>query len=372
MPDVRESRTMIRLAGAALALALAACSPEYGDAYLSAIAAGQRALHAGRYVEAANAYEDASGRAKRVKDRDEALFMKARALERGGRFGEARAAYQRLRATSPDGPRAGRAAFDLAELEIRHGDAAAGWRMLDETIRAYPQHGVTRLAIRRIVEHEEERGGEAAVMAWLDARAPAFKGTDQEEVFAYERARSLRRAGRKQEAHDLCVATATRWAYPRGSFTADTLWDAAEIDRELGRPAEAIDHLKLLVSHRERADTTGSYERPRYIYAQLRIAEIYRDDLKDHASARRELHRVYTDYKLSIRRDDALWEEARLAREDGDREVACDLTARLVKEFPLSRYAGCARELCPSAPAGKRECARYVKRELGVPDPPDE
>ena len=359
---------MRRVAALVWLALLFGCSPEYGQAYLVAIATGQRALHAGRYDDAAVAFEDATAKALRVKDRDEALFMKARARERAKRWREARAEYERLRSTSPRGPRAARALFGIAELEIKHGDAAVGWKVLDDAIRAYPQHGITRLAIRRFVDREKDRSGEGAVLAWLDAHRAAFKGTDQEEVIAYETAASLQRGGRKQEAHDAFLATAARWPYPRGGFTTDALWEAAVIDEELGRHAEAIAHLRKLVDPRERADTTGSYERPRYIVAQLRIAEIFRDKLKDNASARREFHRVYTDYKLSIKRDDALWSEARLAHQDGDRDAACSLTALIVEEFPLSRYASCARELCPGAPAAKRACAGYIRRELGKGD----
>ena len=46
------------------------------------------------------------------------------------------------------------------------------------------------------------------------------------------------------------------------------------------------------------------------------MGEIYRDGLRDHASARREFRRLYTDFTTSILRDDALWAEARLAKLD--------------------------------------------------------
>ena len=109
----------------------------------------------------------------------------------------------------------------------------------------------------------------------------------------------------------------------------------------------------------------GSYERPRYPAAQLHIAELYRDKLHDHAAARREFERLYERHRNSTKRDDAVWAEARLAREDGDLGVACELAERLVKEFPDSRYSRCAKAVCPSAPAGKKECPEYVLREVG-------
>jgi tetratricopeptide (TPR) repeat protein len=358
-----------RLAAAALCLLASGCyfsafNPSWGEPYLVAFAAGERAYHAGRYEEAARSFGEAAGKAKRVKDRDEALFMIARCLERSSRFREAIAAYERILKESPDGPRAGRAAFDIADVEIDHGDAAVGWRKLEEAARKSPQHGVARLAIRRLVEHQQEQGGEAAVMAWLDANRAAFRGTDQEEVIAYETASSLARAGRKQEAHDAFLVIARRWRYPHGGFFTDALWEAAALDEDAGRFAEAIEHLREMLAVREKADTTGSYERPRYQSAQLRIAELYRDKLRDRAAARREFHHLYRDFKTSRLRDDALWAEALLAREDRDATAACDLASELVKELPESRYASCARLLCPTAPAGKKECAEYIRRSV--------
>src|SRR5690242_1513636 len=112
---------------AALGIALG-CAPAYGDAYTAAFAKGERELHAGRYEEAARAFDDAAGKARRVKDRDEAIFLVARAQEKSGRWTDARATYERLRKTSPDGPRAGRAMFVIADIEIDHGDAEKGWK----------------------------------------------------------------------------------------------------------------------------------------------------------------------------------------------------------------------------------------------------
>jgi hypothetical protein len=90
---------------------------------------------------------------------------------------------------------------------------------------------------------------------------------------------------------------------------------------------------------------------------------IYRDKLKDHAAARRELRKVYADHTTSILRDDALWAEALLLRDDRDQDGACAAMEKLVRELPDSRYASCAREVCPSAPPAKRACRDYIVRE---------
>jgi tetratricopeptide (TPR) repeat protein len=215
-----------------------------------------------------------------------------------------------------------------------------------------------------MVQHAQDVGGEAAVLAWLDAHEAIFRDTEQDEVISYERALSLERAGRRKEAHDLFLASARRHPYPFGGLTDDSFWRAAAIDDEDGRYDEAIAHLRELLSSREPSGGMASYERPRYSDAQLRIAEIYRDRLKDHASARRELHKLYALHTTTLKRDDALWAEARLARDDGDAAEACSLSKRLADEFPESRYVPCAHELCPTVPTAKRACADYLLRQI--------
>ena len=345
-------------------LALAAgCAPERGDAYLAAFATGERAFHSGRWDEAAAAWDGAAGKALRVKDRDEARFLEARAFERAERWAEARSTLQRLAADSATGPRTGRAFFDLALLEIAHGDADKGWKMLDDALCRFPAHGLARPAVRRLVQHAEDTGGEPAVMAFLDAHE-VLRGTELDEVLAYERALSLERAGRRKEAHDAFLASARRHPYPFGGLTDDAFWHAATLDDEDGRYDEAIAHLRELLSSREPSGAWSSYERPRYSQAQLRIAEIYRDRLGDRAAARREFDRLYALHTTTVKRDGAVWAEARLALEDGDTATACALARRLLDEFSDSRYVPCAHEICATAPRAKRECADYILRDL--------
>jgi hypothetical protein len=42
----------------------------------------------------------------------------------------------------------------------------------------------------------------------------------------------------------------------------------------------------------------------------------------------------------------------------------------LVKQFPDSRYAACAHEMCTKiAPVAQRQCAAYIERDLRQPAP---
>ncbi|WP_437915688.1 tetratricopeptide repeat protein [Sorangium sp. So ce302] len=352
----------------AVAIAIAAllgpaCAPVRGDAYLTAMTAGERAYHAGRYREAARSFDDAASQALRVKDRDEARLMQARSFERAESWGEARASYERLLADSPRGPRSERAEFELADLAIEHGDADAGYAMLLAATLRRPSHGLARNALKRLIQREEDRAGAAGALAWLRQHGPALRGTELDQDVAYNTALLLERSGDREAALRALVAAARAHPYPVGSLTDDALFHAAELAASLGRPEEAIGYLREMLSAREPA-VTGSYDREKFDDAQLEIARLYRDALGDRAAARRELRKLYTDHPASILRDDALWAEAKLWREEGRSKEACATAARIVRELPESRYVRCAHAICPSLPAAPRPCADYILREL--------
>ena len=89
-----------------------------------------------------------------------------------------------------------------------------------------------------------------------------------------------------------------------------------------------------MLAERESSFMMGSYERPRYEPAMIRLCALARDALHDRAKARACFDRVYRELTTSELRDDALWEEARLAREDGDAPASCAGLDRLVRELP--------------------------------------
>jgi tetratricopeptide (TPR) repeat protein len=365
---MKRSRGVITLACAIGALN--ACAPAYSPQFLDAMAAGSRAYHAGRYLEAAGFYDRAAKDAARVKDRDEALFLEARTFERAERFADAKKTYERIIATSKDGPRTIRAEFDIAELEIAHGDVERGYGLLDAAMRKHTEHGLARPALRRLAERAGEQGGYAGELSYLRARQAELEPTELDQTLAYEIAMTLDRSGNAQAAHDAFVATAKKHPYPKGGLTDDAWFRAAKIDEDKGRFDEALDHLTTLLANRETADTMGSYERPRYSPAQQEIALIYRDHLKDHKKARAAFHALYATHPTSILRDDALWEEAKLAKQDGDASDACSLVDLLARSFPDSRYAPCGALLCehpaPTKPeTAKRACADYLARDFG-------
>ena len=92
----------------------------------------------------------------------------------------------------------------------------------------------------------------------------------------------------------------------------------------------------------------------------------------DHARARDAFHRLYADFTHSTKRDDALWLEASLWREDGDAQTACSRLATLVRDFPSSRYVPCAARECAGITPGEggkapSECHAYLMRSPSTP-----
>lgn len=366
----RGSSWPARLARGAAALALAlvagACGPAWGDSYLDAMAAGQRAYHAGRYAEAEAHYAEAVRAAQRLKDRDEAMLLVARMQERAGHLDEARGSYERIAAAVPPGPRRVRAAIAAAQILIEQGHEPEGYTRLLAIAKESPEHGDARGALQRVMEHERELGGDERVLAFLRREQPAFQKTTLAVFFDYQLAKATAETGDRAKARDLLVAHARSNPYPHGPYTDDALFRAAEIEIELGRPKEAVALLEEMLAPLEVSGIPGSYTRPRFPEGLWKIAEIQRDQLKDHAAARRSFHRLYSTFPYTNRRDDALWEEAKLAAADGDAGAACDVVETLVSKLPDSRYVRCAQELCKTArrPAGAGPCPAYILREL--------
>lgn len=356
-----------------LVVSLTACGgPAYGDAWLRSFSAGRRALAAGRYADAAAQFEQATRDAIRPKDRDEARFMQARMFERLGRIDDARRTYARLVHDAPSGPRTARARFELARLAIAAGQPE-GWAELEAAIIAHPSDGAARSAILSLVAHIREESGEIVLRERLDAMLAKVVDGEGAQHLAYERARSLHRSGALSDAHGAFIETARRNPVPHGNLTDDAYFRASVVAEELGDPARAIADLRELLDSREVSWFGQSYERPRYPLAQMRIAELYRDQLHDLRTARIEFRRLSETHTTSILCDDALWQEALASYRLGEPIEACEATQRLIERYPQSRYRGCLSALCATRRGGPVEssCPDYLRSQLepGTPLP---
>jgi len=354
-------------------LVTAACAPKRGDEYQKNVAEAQRAYHAGRFADAAKSFDEAAKTAKVPRD---AVYMRYEAALARARAGDVAGAARELRALAaekPPNPYSASAAFKAAELAIAS-DENAGYAELARVPVDFPDDGFAQVAVVRLARWDDAHGGPARALARLDELRPLVKGKNVEQTVAFERAKRLAVLGRTQEARDAYLDVAARWPYPFGSYLDDSLYAASEMEEKLGHDKEAIALLERLLSYREVSSFMGSYERPKYIPAILRVAKLYEEKLHDRPKAREALHRLYKEFTTSTLRDDALWREAELWKKDGDTSTMCDRLSTLASDFPDSRYVPCAMERCPgikrpSKSKAPATCHGYLTRET---EPHDE
>jgi TolA-binding protein len=356
-----------RLTALALFVCLPCCASYKPSEYARLDAAAARAYSAGRYQEAARRWEEAARSAKLSRNKSEARYLMASSLLRGGMRSEAVAAFDRVVADDPKGPRAARAAHDRALTLIALGQVERGYQALEAMLRAYPESGVAAGALRRYLSHLQ-RSGEGAVQQYLERSLPSLEKTELGEAAHYAYAESLERDEKTEEARAQYLLVAKNYPYPRGALWDDALFHAAELEAKAGDPRAAIAHLEEMLAKRETAYMSGSYERRRYAEARFRIAELFRDALGDSASARQHFERVFADHKTSRLRDEALWNAALLASRSGDRAGACRDLETLAAAIPDSRYVPCAERLCPTGkgPGSSGQCRGYILRGAGL------
>jgi len=354
-------------AGLLVLFSALACGSPPPAAYVQASQQAEVARRRGDHVAAAQHYERAAALAERPRDAEEARYRAADAYAHAGDNARAESLYEQLATGGPRSERGARADFALAELWRKAGREAEGEARLLAAIRRHPNSGLARLALTEHLDYLREHGGSERVLGYLDGEANELAETELGETIAYRRARELDRAERTAEARDAYLACAARFPYPTGAYWDDALFRAAEKELALAAPQRAIEHLQRMLAEQESAVMTGSYERGRYAEAQLKIAEIYRDVLKDPLRARRELRKVWERHRTSRLVDDALFQEALVARGAGDDAGTCAPLAIITKQLPDSRYAACAHLLCPTLAATRNDCHDYIKRAAGVP-----
>jgi TolA-binding protein len=336
----------------------------------------------GRFADAAHLYDGAAAEAKIPRDREHTKYLAARVLARSGDVAGAATRLRAIANASPPQEDSAAAAYAVADLELT-GNDDAGWASLEQVARRFPSSGVARRALSRVARHIDETQGVRAAYDRLAAMAPSLDTTELGETVRYEMALRLARLGDDAKARDAFLALADRWPYPKGAFWDDALYRASLLDEKLGDVHAAEADLQRMLRERESSaglpllGEVGTYERPRYEPALIRLCTLERDRLNDRARARACFRRVYDELTTSELRDDALWEEARLAREDGDASGACSTLATLVRAFADSRYVPCATAQCPGLERPQKShapatCHPYIGREKPLGTEPKE
>jgi tetratricopeptide (TPR) repeat protein len=347
------------------------CAAARSSAYEAASAQASRDDGAGRFAEAARDYDVATSRADRQRDEDQGRWDAAAATARAGDVAGASRRYEAI-ASDQASEHQAEAALRLALLRIDSSDGERGWADLEQVPRRFPTHGVAHVAVRKLVQHADEAGPRAGLDE-LHALEADLGPTELAGLIAFLEAEHLEAMGDDRAARDAYGRIADRWPYPFGAFFDDALWHASLLDEKFGLYPAAIADLERLLRQRETTSLMGSYERPRFVSAMLRVGELYRDRMRDLPRAREAFHRFYTDFAHSSLRDRALWLEAALWREGGDGRTACDRLATLVEKFPDSRYVPCAIGQCPAldrprTSGAPKECRDYIARTTPTGD----
>jgi tetratricopeptide (TPR) repeat protein len=328
-----------RAVASALACALAAgCAVQRPEGYVDALAAGDRAMSAGRVREAAQDYDRAATQTRRPLDHDEAVYRAGQAYRRAGDTARALERFDALWATGSAQARAGRGALVAAQLRYDRGDAAAAEAGLDALVRRYPDSGPAARAVVLVLAARDARDPSgASALAWVNATLPAVARTELEATLRFERARRLERAGQVAQAVEAYEALLAI-PYPGNARWDDGGLDYARLLVAQGRPRDAVRVIDRVLAVREVPVLTGgSYERPHFADLALLRARVLRDDVRDWAAAADAFHFVYERFRTSRLRDDALLEEAELRVALGQAREACELFQVLASEFPCTR-----------------------------------
>jgi TolA-binding protein len=340
------------------------CAPGKPPAFVEARAQAERDYANGRYELAARSWQRAADAAEHARDREEAMYRVATSRDRSGNVDAARAAYQAVISNFPNGSLAPRAAYELARFELETGNHEKALKLYVQLIEKYPESGLAGRAVDRCLVGILKDAPTEEKIRFLSGLS-LLEMSETKEKVGFMRAKLLYEHERLSEAKQEFLTVAAQYPYPYGGYWDDALWYAADAERRLGKPKAALKLLARMLNEREAAHFQGSYQRSRYAEAQFRIAEIYRDDLAEPSKAMRAFRHVFTDHPTSLLRDDALWQEARIAQHLGLAAAACDAVGKLNSKLPDSRFVGCSKALCPTARVDAAlPCRRYILREL--------
>ncbi len=326
-----------------------ACAPTLskprGAEHLAALAEAERHQHHGRLDAAAAAYGRAAISAERRVDRDEALYRESRVRARQGDYARAVALCDRIAEAKPKSRRTERAILDGARYRLELGQVQRAEHDLRGLAVGASDSGAASSALRLLLVLHVRDAPHAAGLGFVRALGAEVREGKVAEVLMHEEAELLIALGRKAEARAVLTQQVARFPYPQGALWDDALYRLADLDEDEGDPRAAITHLDQMLAKGESAVLVGSYTRPKFPDAALRIARLYRDRVRDLDAAVRAFRAVRERFPDSRVVDDALAEEAELWLDRGDPVRGCTLLRQLLAahEVGAARRRAAAR-----------------------------
>jgi len=361
-----------RMRSFALAIAFASTltgcgAPARGPEYDRLLAAARRHHHDGRFNEAARAYEQAARVAWVPRDSEFARYESALADARAGNVAQAAAALRSIADATPAGAYSAHATLKLADL-LAASSETESTELLERLVVRFSDSGSAQSALTRLLQRDRESRGPHAALDRLETLWPNVQRRAIAQHVAYQRAKLLEELGRQAEAREAYLAVVDRWFDDHGSLSDDALYRTAEIDIANKHFDSALALLTRLASQRESAWFIGSYDRPRYVQAEMRIAWLQEHVFKDLKAARHALERVEKNFPNASVLDDVVWRQAMLWRSEGNEARVCETLRKLTLLTPNSRYIPCIPHECANVPRPANStaplaCHGYLLRE---------
>lgn len=346
----RRIRTLRFLVlGPALAL-LGGCPPTISSPrsaeHEDALVEGERHMTHGRYEEAIESFDNAADEAERRVDLDEALYRETRAMIQLERYDEAVAILDEVGNRRPISRRTSRAIFEASLIRLDHlnqrEQAMAGF---ERVMRETPDDGLGTRSLYYILRDFEQNGDPAGAIAFCDRLYADLGDTTLGDDLLREKSNHLLLTGDRAGARAALEEVVRRYPYPYGERWDDALTALAEMDVEDGEPRRAVERLETLVQRNEETNLVGSYTLPSMPRAQLRIGQIYRDEIHDYEEASDAFEDLEDKFPRSILRDDALYQAGVMWLDVGeDARRGCRILRRLVDDFEVGHPRRLAEE----------------------------
>ncbi|MFW6086387.1 MAG: tetratricopeptide repeat protein [Myxococcota bacterium] len=342
---MRERRVPLRsilLVAAALGLApgagcarMVTLSAPDSEAFRDAMAEATRHEHHGRREEAARAYARAAEAADRRVDRDEADYRRAHVLEELGHTDRALTLLDDIASRRPPSRRTARARFDAALMRYDTGAKDAALKGFRTVAVEHSDSGLGGRALWYLVKDRRDADDDAGALRLVRSLYPRLRDTSLGDDLLHYEARILKDRGDRAGARAALERLVDNHPYPQGHRWDDALLELSEWAEEAGEPRRAIGYLEALVQRHDTTTMVGSYTLPSMPKAQLRIAQLYRDEVGDDEAAAAAYERLVAKFPRSTLRDDALFELGELHFDRGDRAAACELFERVEREFEV-------------------------------------